>query len=101
MPYKSLLLLLLTFPAFCAGVKVLFDPAKPEVGPFPTDYLTAPATNTKTARRVRMPSPPDCVAQPNACEEAWLLGEFDGFNPQARVRVRFSGAVNPDSIRDG
>jgi len=88
-------------PAFSAGVKVLFDPAKPEVGPFPTDYLTAPATNTKTARRVRMPAPADCTAQPNACQEAWMLLDFDGFNLHPRVRVRFSGPVNPDSVKEG
>jgi hypothetical protein len=102
MRHNSILFLfLLTAPAFAGGVKVVFDPAKPEIGPFPTDYLTAPATNTKTARRVRMPAPSDCSVQPNACQEAWFLSDFDGFNLQARVNIRFSGPVNPDSIKDG
>lgn len=87
--------------ALASGVKVLHDPSKPDVGPFPTDYLTAPATNTKTARMVRMPMPADCNAQPNACQEAWLLQNFDGFNPQARARVRFSGRINENTIKDG
>ncbi|HUQ91578.1 MAG TPA: Ig-like domain-containing protein [Bryobacteraceae bacterium] len=88
-------------PVFSAGVKVLFDPANPETGPFPTDYLTVPAANTKTARRIQMPIPSDCNAQPNACEEAALLSEFDGFHLHPRVRIRFSGAIHPDSLKDG
>lgn len=88
-------------PLWGAGVKVLFDPSKPDVGPFPTDYLTAPSTTAKTGKRVRMPAPPDCAATPNDCQEAWLLNDFDGFNVQARVRVRFSGQVNPQTLRDG
>ncbi|MBS1825475.1 MAG: hypothetical protein JST93_09160 [Acidobacteria bacterium] len=88
-------------PVWGAGVKVLFDPSKPEIGPFPTDYLTAPSTTAKTGRKVRMPAPPDCTATPNACQEAWLLEQFDGFNVQPRVRVKFSGAVNPQTLKDG
>jgi hypothetical protein len=105
MRFTRIILALLSFvlagPAFGAGVKVRFDPSNPEIGPFPTDFLTAPATNTKTARMVRMPMPDDCTAKPNACQEAWLLQSFDGFNPRARVRVRFSGAVKPETLRDG
>lgn len=88
-------------PGWGAGVKVLFDPAKPEIGPFPTDYLTAPSTTSVTGKLVRMPTPPDCEATPNACQEAWLLNDFDGFNLQARVRVRFSGKVNAETLREG
>ncbi|MBV6432202.1 MAG: hypothetical protein IANPNBLG_02338 [Bryobacteraceae bacterium] len=97
----ALLSLVLAAPAAGAGVKVLFDPSNPEIGPFPTDFLTAPATNTKTARMVRMPAPDDCAAKPNACQEAWLLQSFDGFNPRARIRVRFSGAVKPETLQEG
>jgi len=84
-----------------AGVKVQFDPSRIEIGPFPTDYLTAPATNTRTARRVRLPMPPECAAEPNTCQERWLANDFDGFALQARVRVRFSGAVNPATLGEG
>ncbi|MFN7937323.1 MAG: Ig-like domain-containing protein [Bryobacteraceae bacterium] len=104
MMLRSLLAMVVCFgaaPVWGAGVKVLFDPSKPEIGPFPTDYLTAPSTTAKTGRKVRMPAPPDCAATPNACQEAWLLEQFDGFNVQARVRVKFSGAVNAQTLKDG
>lgn len=94
-------LLMVSANGWAAGVRVAFDPSKPEIGPFPTDYLTAPATNTKTARMVRMPVPGDCNAVPNACQESWLASMFDGFNPQGRVRVRFTGAINPSTIANG
>src|SRR5262249_55437670 len=100
--YKVLLLLFVTLASLpAAGVKVMFDPSRPEIGPFPTDFLTAPATNTLTGRRVRMPQPADCTAQPNQCLEAWLQSDFDGFHLQGRVRVRFSGAVNADTLKEG
>ncbi|MBL8179106.1 MAG: hypothetical protein JNK48_30805 [Bryobacterales bacterium] len=92
---------LVAVPVWGAGVKAMFDPAKPETGPFPTDYLTAPSTTAKTGKRVRMPAPADCTAAPNACQEAWLLNDFDGFHVHPRVRVRFSGAINPQTLRDG
>lgn len=99
---RFLLSLMLLVPALhAAGVKVQFDPSKPEIGPFPTDFLTAPATNTRTAKRVRLPQPADCSARPNDCQEAWLLNDFDGFNPQARVRVKFSGPINPETLKEG
>lgn len=93
--------LLLTAPLVAAGVKVRFDPSDPEIGPFPTDYLTAPATNTKTARRVRLPEPADCEVRSSDCQEIALLNHFDGFHLQARLRVRFSAAINPETLGEG
>lgn len=87
-------------PVDAAGVKVRFDPSRPEIGPFPTDFLTAPATNTLTGRRVRMPLP-DCASNASACRELELVNELDGFNVQPRIRVRFTAAVNPETLKDG
>jgi Bacterial Ig-like domain len=83
-----------------AGVKARFDPSTPEIGPFPTDYLTAPATNTVTARRVQLPRP-DCGSRPNDCFETDLVNQLDGFSPQARARITFSGPIDPDTLRAG
>lgn len=102
-PLGNILLMFcfLLAPLQAAGTKVLFDPSRPEIGPFPTDALTAPSTTTTTGRRVRLPAPPDCAATPSACNDAWRLEALDGFSPQGRVRVRFSGPVNPETLRDG
>ena len=83
-----------------AGVSVLFDPARPEVGPFPTDFLTVPDPAQKTGLRVNLPSP-DCVQQPTTCTEIELLNELDGFNLQPRARVRFSASIDPRTLPGG
>lgn len=96
----SVTLLLACQISWAAGVTVRFDPATPSVGPFPTDFLTVADTAQKTGRRVNLPLP-DCRTQPSSCEETGLLNQLDGFNIQPRVRVQFSGAVNPDTLRSG
>lgn len=83
-----------------AGTTVLFDPATPERGPFPTDFLTVEDPQQKTGLRLNLPVP-DCARQYTACQEAALLDQYDGFSPRARARVRFSGGVNPATLRDG
>jgi dienelactone hydrolase len=83
-----------------AGVKVLFNPALPEVGPFPTDALTVSDAAQKTGLRIKMPLP-DCQAEPSTCAELALVNRLDGFSLQPRLRVRFSSPINPDTLRDG
>jgi dienelactone hydrolase len=82
--------------AFAGGVRVEFNPTDPAVGPFPTDFLTAPNPEMKTGRQVALPLPDS--SQP---PEAALLNQLDGFNVQARITVKFSGPVNPDTLKDG
>jgi pimeloyl-ACP methyl ester carboxylesterase len=94
------LALLLTSLLQGAGVTVRFDPLSPEVGPFPTDALTVRDAAQKTGKRVNLPLP-DCRAQPSTCQEIGLLNQLDGFNLTPRIVLRFSGPVQPDSIRDG
>jgi hypothetical protein len=92
---------------FCAsaaaqqtGVIVRFDPSTPSIGPFPTDFLTTPDSNQKTGLRVHLPMP-DCTAQPSACTQVSLLNELDGFHLQPRIRVNFSGAIDPTTLKPG
>ncbi|MDX1980784.1 MAG: Ig-like domain-containing protein [Bryobacteraceae bacterium] len=88
-----LLLLLLPLQVFAAGVRVEFDPRTPLVGPFPTDFLTSEG-------RVNLPLP-DCATRASDCGEIRLINELDGFSPNGRVTVKFSGPVNPETLRSG
>ncbi|MEZ5352710.1 MAG: alpha/beta fold hydrolase [Bryobacteraceae bacterium] len=83
-----------------AAVRVEFDPRLPTVGPFPTDFLTTPDETRSTGLRVAMPLP-DCAALPSDCAEIALINQLDGFNVNARLTVKFSGPVDPDTLRDG
>ena len=93
-----LLFTLVTFSLFAQNVKVEFDLNRPEIGPFPTDFLTVPLT--PMGQRVNLPLP-DCAAAPAACAEIRAINELDGFNPQGRMTVKFSGPINPDTLRHG
>ncbi|MCL5744470.1 MAG: hypothetical protein M1541_11185 [Acidobacteria bacterium] len=86
--------------ANAAGVKVRFDPASPEVGPYPSDFLTSADMAQITGKRVQLPLP-DCEGQPDSCRELDLINQLDGFNLSPRVHVRFSAPVDPDSFKDG
>ena len=94
------LLLLITTAGFGAGVKVQFDPRSPEIGPFPTDFLTTPDSAQRTGRRVNLPAP-DCQALPSDCGEVSLINQLDGFNPNARLTVKFSGPIDTSTLRKG
>src|SRR5437588_463377 len=106
MKCKIVLLRLLAAAARPAGalqpgnVKVLFAPASPDVGPFPNDALTVADPAQKTGLRMNLPLP-DCQAEPSTCLEITAVNQLDGFSIEPRFRVRFSGPINPDTLRDG
>ena len=83
-----------------AGITVRFDPASPDVGPFPGNAVTVPDGAQKTGQRINLPLP-DCRTFASACGEITALNEFDGFSVDPRIRVRFSGPVNVDTLREG
>ena len=85
---------------FSRGVRAQFDPRNPEIGPFPSDFLTVPDSAQRTGSRVNLPLP-DCNAFPSDCGELTLINHLDGFNPTGRMTVKFSAPVNPDTLRDG
>ncbi len=94
---RPLTLFLLT-PSLFAATTVLFDPATPETGPFPTDYLTVPDATQKTGIHLNLPLP-SCVTQYTSCQETGLLEQFDGFSIRARAQVRFSAPIDPTTLR--
>src|ERR1044072_2389163 len=81
-------------------VVVQFDPSNPEIGPFPTDFLTVPDSAQLTGRRVNLPLP-DCDAQPSLCNQLRHINQLHGFNTRPRLRVRFSGPVDTATLRKG
>jgi hypothetical protein len=92
--------LLATTCLHAAGVTVVFVPSDPALGPYPSDALTVADKAQKTGRRVNLPAP-DCSADRFGCIAQPALNRLDGFNPQPRIRVRFSSAVNPATLPDG
>ncbi len=97
---RSLLLLLIARSLVAAGTTVIFDPAAPSGGPFPTDFLTTPDPFQQTRLRLNLPLP-DCDAEYTACQETGLLEQMDGFSLRARARVRFSGPIDTATLREG
>src|SRR5450432_1643241 len=67
---KSTLLVFLLLEAAARSQTIVnFDPSNPNIGPFPTDYLTVADATQKTGLRVNLPLP-DCGPQPTACQLA-------------------------------
>ncbi len=84
---------LLLFLPYCllAQVTVLFNPQDQNVGPYPS------------GERPNFASPA-CPAAPTLtpdCAERERLGKLDGFALEPLLRVRFSGPVRRDTLRDG
>ena len=98
--HRLLVLLALAAAAAPAATTVLFDPATPATGPFPTDYLTVSDPQQKTGMRLNLPLP-DCGRQYTACQETGQFEQMDGYSLRARVTVRFSGPVNTATLRNG
>jgi uncharacterized protein (TIGR03437 family) len=96
----SFLLLCSSAWAQQSGVVVKFDPSEPSIGPFPTDYLTTPNAAQKTGLNINLPKP-DCTLQPSACAQVSGLNALDGFALQPRIRVTFSDAIDPTTLRAG
>ena len=97
---RSLLFLSFTTTLFAQQVQVAFNPEDPYIGPFPNNFLTVTDPAQKSGRRVNL-STGGCQSPTGDCAELNLLNQLDGFHLQARLTVRFSGAVNPDTLRDG
>lgn len=96
------LLVLFALALQAANTSVQFNLARPEAGPFPSDALTVPDSNQKTGLRVNMPFP-NCFSLTGlvACAEVIALNQLDGFNTKGRIRVSFSGPIDPATLRDG
>lgn len=98
---KLLLASLFLLPVgFAAGFRVQFDPRDPAIGPFPADFLTVPDAGQRTGLRVNLPLP-NCQTLASDGGEITLINQLDGFNPNVRMTVRFSGPVGTSTLRKG
>jgi len=80
-----------------AGVKVLFDENDPTQTIFPSNQFTKFDFRQATFRRVDLPKP-DCTTQQIICEDIDVLNELDGFNPQPRISIPFSGPIDVSTV---
>lgn len=93
----ALVLTSLPLTASAAAVRVLGDSRDPDRTLFPSDQFTVFDATQNTLLRVHLPKP-DCRAQPVACEDIDVLNTLDGFNPQPRLTIPFSGAIDVASV---
>ena len=100
------LVLATALPALAAGVQAKFDLSTPSGGPFPSDRFTVLDFSNNTFLRVNLPKPAACPAAPTPplpsmptdCFDLDELNTLDGFNLQPRVRIPFTGAIDPNTV---
>ena len=103
-----LLVLALAAPALAAGVQARFDLSSPTGAPFPSNRFTTADPSQRTGVRVNLPKPAGCplttppppavFTVPTDCFDIDELNTLDGFNPQPRIRVPFTGAIDPTTV---
>ena len=88
-----------TLPAVSSATDVepLFDLRSPDTAPFPSNRFAVLDLRNLTNIRVNLPKP-DCTARPTDCSEVDVLNTLDGFNLQPRLRIPFSGPIDPASV---
>ncbi len=80
-----------------SGVTPLFDLRTPATAPFPSNRFTVFDIRNLTGLRVNLPKP-DCAQRPDDCNDVNVLNTLDGFNLQPRLRIPFSGPIDPASV---
>lgn len=97
--------LILFFPLslWCGNTNLVFGPTSQAVGPFPSNALTVPASNQKTGVQVNLPLPSGCTAISTSteCLNTQLLDQLDGFSINPRIKLCFSGPIDPSTLSGG
>jgi Big-like domain-containing protein len=83
-----------------ADAAVLFDLKDPNKTVFPSNLFTKVDVTQSTLRRVSLPKSASCSATPVpvSCTDIDVLNELDGFNPQPRVSIPFSGPIDVSTV---
>src|SRR5689334_16638886 len=102
------LLLATPVAASAGGVQAKFGLSSPSAGPFPSDAQVVLDPTQRTGVRVNLPKPAACpavvppppasFAVPTDCYDIDELNTLDGFNLQPRVRIPFTGAIDPNTV---
>ncbi len=87
--------------SYASDVSVLFDLDDPSKTIFPSNIFTNFDFTENTIRHVDLPKPATCattIPVPVLCTDIDVLNELDGFNPQPRISVPFSGAIDVSTV---
>ena len=85
-------------PLACfAAVEARFDLAGPDTAPFPSNRFSDFDLRNLTSLRLTLPKP-DCTVRVTDCSDIDVINTLDGFNLQPRLRIPFSGAIDPASV---
>lgn len=83
--------------AFAAGVEALFELGNREQSPFPSNHFSVADGTHLTGIRVNLPKP-DCATRPSDCADIDVINTLDGFNPQPRLSIPFSGPIDVATV---
>jgi len=78
-------------------VRALFDLARPDTAPFPTDIFTVADASQNTGRRLSLPHP-DCTVRPSDCDDLDVVNALDGFGLQPQLSIPFDGPIDAASV---
>ena len=90
-------LLLSSAALHAAATEVLFSATDRTKTIFPSDAFTVVDFTQNTFRRVNL-AKPDCTANPVPCFDVDVLNALDGFNPQPRITIPFSGPIDVSTV---
>jgi len=85
-------------PLLCAAaVEARFDLTSPDTAPFPSNRFTDFDLRNLTSLRLTLPKP-DCTVRVSDCTDLDVINTLDGFNLQPRLRIPFTGPIDPASV---
>jgi len=82
---------------YAVATEVLFSATDRSKTVFPSDAFTVLDLGQNTLRRVNL-AKPDCAANQVRCDDIDVLNTLDGFNPQPRITIPFSGPIDVSTV---
>jgi hypothetical protein len=79
------------------GVDALFELSHPDSGPFPSNRFSQIDLRNLTNLQLDLPKP-DCAERVTDCQDVDVINTLDGFNLQPRLRIPFSGPIDPATV---